>query len=97
MRIWIRILLLVKGMQTYDRWSTDPHGSILILQGLHYKRPRLSWLHFKPLKLLNFSFMRIRILNPDPAFHSNADRDPKIIRIHADRTRSITLLKRICT
>ncbi len=56
----IRILLLIKVMRICDHWSTDRpflslHASILSIHGL-------SWLHFEPLKLLNFDFNA----GPDP-------------------------------
>jgi hypothetical protein len=39
---------------------------------LHLKRPGPLWLHFKPLKLLNF----VSNADPDPSIHFHADPDP---------------------
>jgi hypothetical protein len=77
MRIWIRILLLIKVFEICDHWSTDPSGLHIEPPGLHTcKRPRLF---IEPLKLLNFNFNA----GPDPAFQSNTDPDPAS-KINAD-------------
>jgi hypothetical protein len=65
---------LTKVMQICDHWSPDTPA------GLHFEPPDLHcgrpWLHFEPLKLLNFYFNAdsepaihlLRILDKDTAF-----------------------------
>ncbi len=66
MRIWIRILLLVKAMRICSYWHTvlihdsivSLHASIVSLYGF-----RVSLMfYFKPLQLLNSDLMRILTL-----------------------------------
>jgi hypothetical protein len=72
MRIRIRILLLIVvmgiGLQTLNGSILSLHASIVSVHGP-------PWLHFEPIKLLNFYFNAE--LDPVLTFHSNADPDPQ--------------------
>jgi hypothetical protein len=62
------ILILQVSLRTF----TSLHGSILSLSlivSVHVP----PWLHFEPLKLLNFYFNADLDSDPDPTFHSNVD------------------------
>jgi hypothetical protein len=71
MRIQIRILLLIVVMEIGDDWSTDPQRPPRPIVRAHGP----SWLHFEPIKLLNFYFSAE--LDPVLTFHSNTDPDPQ--------------------
>jgi hypothetical protein len=53
MRIWVRILLLIKLMEICDHWSVDPPRLYFEPPGLHCERLRLSKVLFWALKLLD--------------------------------------------
>ncbi len=66
--MWIRILLLIKGMWICEHCHTEP-PHLPSWASTSTAPPRL---HFEPVKLLNFDFNE----DPDPAFHSKADPHP---------------------
>ncbi len=55
---------VTSGLQTFQNPISSLHTSFMSVDSP-------PWLHFEPLKLLNFELSA----DPDPAFHSNADLD----------------------
>jgi hypothetical protein len=86
MRIQIWILLLIKVMRISDYWSTDPPRLYLEPPRLHCELLRPSTPPFWSFKALNFA-------DPDPAFFTNADPDPKIMRIGSGSTFKFTSIQ----
>jgi hypothetical protein len=63
-----------KGQQILYSFIVSLHASIVSPRG----SGEPPWFHFEPPQLLNFSFLT------DPAFNSDADPNPKMMRVHTD-------------